>query len=60
VSLAEQIRGGVTEFQAMGLTQAYAGAPAEATAEEGEDLYGRLAEMIATEVREGLARNANV
>lgn len=57
ISLAEMIKEGVTEFQAMGLTQAYAGAPAEATVEEGESLYRQLAAMIATEVREGLARH---
>lgn len=57
ISLATQILAGVTEFQAMGLTQAYAGTPANATATEGEELYQKLAEMVVTEVREGLARD---
>jgi creatinine amidohydrolase len=38
----------------MGLDRAYTGAPAEATREEGDELYGRLAEMIVTEVLESL------
>jgi creatinine amidohydrolase len=54
VSLSEAIRAGKTRFAAMGLDQAYAGAPAEATREEGEDTLAKLATMIATEVREGL------
>ena len=36
----------------MGLDHAYTGAPAEATREEGEELYAKLAEMVATEVSE--------
>ena len=55
VSLSAGIRAGQTTFRAMGLDRAYTGAPAEATQEEGEGLYARLAEMIATEVTEGLA-----
>jgi len=55
VSLSDGIRAGKTTFRAMGLDRAYTGAPAEATREEGELLYGRLAEMITTEVLEGLA-----
>jgi creatinine amidohydrolase len=55
VSLSEGIRAGKTTFRAMGLARAYTGAPAEATREEGDRLYARLAEMIATEVRESLA-----
>jgi creatinine amidohydrolase len=54
VSLSEGIRAGKSSFQAMGMERAYTGAPAEATRDEGEVLYGRLAEMIATEVLEGL------
>jgi creatinine amidohydrolase len=42
----------------MGLDRAYTGAPAEATAEEGEASYEKLAAMIATEVEEGLAKRA--
>jgi creatinine amidohydrolase len=54
VSLSDGIRAGKTTFRAMGLDRAYTGAPAEATREEGETLYARLAEMIATEVLEAL------
>jgi creatinine amidohydrolase len=54
-SLSTGIREGKTNFLSMGLTEAYTGAPAEASAEEGRDLTDKLAEMIATEVQEGLA-----
>jgi creatinine amidohydrolase len=53
-SLSEGIRAGKTTFQAMGLDRAYTGAPAEASAAEGHELYGKLATMIVTEVLEGL------
>ena len=43
-------------FAEMGLDRAYTGAPAEATREEGEASYEKLAVMIATEVAEGIAR----
>jgi creatinine amidohydrolase len=55
VSLSDGIRAGRTTFAAMGLDRAYTGAPADATAAEGDDLYARLADMIVTEVLEGLA-----
>jgi creatinine amidohydrolase len=55
VSLSDGIRAGKTTFRAMGLDRAYTGAPAEATREEGDVLYARLAEMIVTEVLESLA-----
>ena len=55
VSLSEGIQKGRTTFAAMGLEQAYTGAPAEASAAEGEELIDRLATMIETEVREALA-----
>jgi creatinine amidohydrolase len=54
VSLAAEIKAGKTTFREMGLDRAYTGAPAEATAEEGDTLFHRLAEMIVTEVTEGL------
>jgi creatinine amidohydrolase len=38
----------------MGMTEAYTGAPAEASAEEGRDLTDKLADMIVIEVEEGL------
>jgi creatinine amidohydrolase len=55
-SLSDGIRAGKATFRAMGLERAYTGAPAEATREEGDELYGRLAEMIATEVSEAIGR----
>lgn len=55
MSLSDGIKAGKNSFLAMGLDQAYTGAPARATAEEGTDLLGRLATMIAVEVREALA-----
>ena len=54
ISLSEKLREGVTRFTAMGLTRAYAGAPAEASAAEGEALIERLAEMIEGEVLEAM------
>jgi creatinine amidohydrolase len=48
VNMARAIAEGVSEFRAMGLEQAYCGAPAEATAEEGERSYAVLAEMVAS------------
>jgi creatinine amidohydrolase len=53
-SLSEGIRAGKATFAAMGMDRAYTGAPAEATAAEGDLLYAKLAEMIVTEVLEGL------
>ena len=47
VNMAGAIAEGVSEFKAMGLVQAYCGAPAEASAEEGEQSYAVLAEMVA-------------
>lgn len=58
VSLAAGIREGLSSFRAMGLTQAYTGAPARASEAEGEAQYDKLADMIVLEVREGLARTA--
>jgi creatinine amidohydrolase len=54
-SLSDAIRDGKKTFTEMGLTRAYTGSPAEATREEGEATYDKLAEMIATEVSEALA-----
>jgi creatinine amidohydrolase len=52
VSLSDGIRAGQSTFRAMGMDRAYTGAPALAAREEGDALYARLAEMIATEVVE--------
>lgn len=59
ISLSQEIAAGRTTFAAMGLTQAYAGAPAQATAAEGAQLIDQLAEMICGEVREALAPPAS-
>ncbi len=54
-SLSRGITSGERTFAEMGLDQAYTGAPAEASREEGEDLLVRLAEMVTVEVSEALA-----
>ncbi|MCA9679378.1 MAG: creatininase family protein [Kofleriaceae bacterium] len=55
ISLSEQLGKGVGTFAAMGMDRAYAGAPAAATAAEGEDLLARLAEMVVGEVVDAMA-----
>jgi creatinine amidohydrolase len=45
VSLPEVIAAGLKDFRAMGLPQAYCGSPAEASAEEGEEIFATLVEM---------------
>jgi creatinine amidohydrolase len=45
VSLPKVIAAGLKDFREMGLSQAYCGAPAEATAAEGEATYEQLADM---------------
>jgi creatinine amidohydrolase len=57
ISLSDQLSAGVSEFRAMGMDRAYAGAPAAATGEEGRELYERLAEMIVGEVTGALRRS---
>jgi len=52
VSLPQVIAAGLKDFREMGLAQAYCGAPAEATAEEGEATYETLAEMTIELIRE--------
>ncbi len=56
ISLSDKINEGVNTFTQMGMNQAYAGAPAAATAEEGDGLIEKLATMVVTEVREALAK----
>ena len=56
IRIAEGIKTGKSTFAAMGSDRAYTGAPAEATREEGEALSAKLAEMIATEITEALAK----
>lgn len=55
ISLSEQLRAGVGTFVAMGMTDAYAGDPAAATAAEGEALLAALAAMVIGEVAGALA-----
>lgn len=52
VDLIENMQKGVGSFAAMGADQAYCGAPAEASAEEGREQVERLAEMIVTTCEE--------
>jgi len=54
ISLSEKLAAGVTTFTAMGMELAYAGNPAAASIEEGEQLIQRLAEMVVGEVREAI------
>jgi creatinine amidohydrolase len=54
ISLSREISAGRTTFAAMGLTQAYAGTPAAASADEGHQTIERLAEMICAEVSEAM------
>jgi creatinine amidohydrolase len=51
ISLPKVIAAGLKDFRDMGLSQAYCGAPAEATAEEGENAYATLVEMTIEIVR---------
>jgi creatinine amidohydrolase len=56
VSLSDKLRAGVTDFVEMGLSRAYAGSPADATAAHGDDQLGRLATMIASGIIEAMGR----
>lgn len=58
ISLSEKLAAGVTTFEAMGLSLAYAGDPAAASVEEGEQLIQRLGEMVVGEVLEALGIKA--
>lgn len=54
ISLAEAIRAGKATFAEIGMARAYTGAPRDATAAEGEELYDKLVTMVVTEVTEAL------
>ena len=56
IDMPAAIRSGQTSFLAMGMDQAYAGAPADATAEEGEQTFEALADMLVELIREVAAR----
>lgn len=52
VSLPASLKAGKRTFAEMGLPQAYAGAPAEATSAEGAVTFERLADLLVAMVRE--------
>lgn len=52
IGLIEKMKHGVTSFAAAGATEAYCGAPAEASAAEGRELVERLGGLIAEAVCE--------
>ncbi|MBX3208530.1 MAG: creatininase family protein [Labilithrix sp.] len=58
LSLSDAIKAGKATFAEIGMDRAYTGAPAEATCEEGDELYERLVTMVVTEIVEGLAKRA--
>ena len=51
VSLPKTIAAGLKDFRGMGLADAYCGAPAEATVEEGNESYDVLAELTIELIR---------
>ena len=55
VSLSDGIKAGKFTFAEMGMHSAYAGSPAAATAEEGEQMYAALAAMVAGEVEAAMS-----
>ena len=52
VDMPAAIRDGRTNFLAMGMDEAYCGAPAESTAEEGRETFETLTEMLVELIRE--------
>jgi hypothetical protein len=54
ISLSDKLREGVMTFEAMGMQTAYAGDPAAATIDEGEQLIQRLGEMVVGEILEAM------
>ncbi len=54
ISLSVAIKAGQHTFLEAGADHAYTGAPAQATAAEGQQTYRVLTEMVVTEVREAL------
>jgi creatinine amidohydrolase len=55
VNLAKEIGGGLKDFVEMGLTQAYNGDPAKASASEGRETYTVLTEMLVSLIRDLVA-----
>lgn len=54
VSLSKKLSEGIDTFEAMGMELAYAGDPAAATVEEGEQMIQRLGDMVVGEILESL------
>jgi creatinine amidohydrolase len=52
VPMAAEIAAGRRDFLAMGMTDAYCGAPAQATRQEGEQSFDTLAQMVIELARE--------
>jgi creatinine amidohydrolase len=52
IDMPAAIRSGQTSFVVMGMDQAYAGAPAQATPEEGEQTFAALTDMLVELIRE--------
>ena len=52
VDMPAAIRAGQTDFLAMGLDEAYCGAPAEASADEGHETFETLTDMLVELIRE--------
>lgn len=59
LSLADAIKAGKATFAEIGMDRAYTGAPREATAAEGEELYEKLVAMVVAEITEGLAARSS-
>ncbi|MCY4085574.1 MAG: creatininase family protein [Actinomycetia bacterium] len=55
INLAASIATGKSDFPSIGLERAYAGSPAGATAEHGEEIFGTLVAMLIEVVRELVA-----
>jgi creatinine amidohydrolase len=52
VDMPAALSAGRTDYVAMGMTGAYSGAPAEATAEEGEERFAQLTAILVETIRE--------
>jgi creatinine amidohydrolase len=52
VDMPDSIKAGQTDFLAMGMDQAYCGAPAESSGEEGRETFETLTEMLVELIRE--------
>lgn len=56
VDMSRAMREGKSDFESMGMPQAYCGAPAEATAAEGEETFDVLTTMLVEVIRDVAAR----